>query len=249
MHQAAEQPGRGAIASGLADAFAEAVGRESRADPVLPRTGGPAGNALLTAWTGLVLLVGSVAELLTLFDVGGLISWHVAIGALLVPPAVMKSASTGWRIARYYTRNPAYVDAGPPPLPLRLLGPLVVVSTVGVLGSGVLLVLLGQGRAHHRLADVLGFGIDGVSIHQGFFVVWAVVTGLHLLGRIVPALRIMLATRPGSPGVPGAGRRWVVLSLVVVSAVFLAVVLVHADGSWVGSRHGDVHAGQTSGSA
>jgi hypothetical protein len=86
----------------VADAVAEAVGRERRVDPVLPRTGGPAGNALLTAWTALVLLVCSLAELLTLFDVKGLISWHVAIGALLVPPAVLKTASTGWRIARYY---------------------------------------------------------------------------------------------------------------------------------------------------
>ena len=47
-------------------------------DHMLPRTGGPAGNAALTAWTGLTLLVLSVAELLTLFNVTGLISWHVA---------------------------------------------------------------------------------------------------------------------------------------------------------------------------
>jgi hypothetical protein len=77
------------------------VAHRPRTDPVLAGSGGPAGNAVLTAWTGLTLLVLSVAELLTLFDVRGLISWHVAIGALLVPPALVKTASTGWRIARY----------------------------------------------------------------------------------------------------------------------------------------------------
>jgi hypothetical protein len=34
-----------------------------------------------------VLLVLFVAELLTLFDVRGLVDWHVAIGALAIPPA------------------------------------------------------------------------------------------------------------------------------------------------------------------
>ena len=58
-------------------------------------SGGPAGNAVLTAWTGLTLLVPGVAELLTLFDVRGLITWHVAMGALLVPPALVKTGSTG----------------------------------------------------------------------------------------------------------------------------------------------------------
>ena len=36
----------------IGDVVAEATGREARHDPVLPGTGGPAGNAVLTAWTG-----------------------------------------------------------------------------------------------------------------------------------------------------------------------------------------------------
>lgn len=94
-----------------------------------------------------------MADLLTLFDVNGLISWHVAIGALLLPPALLKTASTSWRMARYYTRNGPYLAAGPPPMLLRLLGPLVVVSTLRLLGSGVLLVLLGPVRALESLLD------------------------------------------------------------------------------------------------
>lgn len=224
---------RGALGAAVADAVAEAAGRERRDDPVLVPTGGPAGNALLTAWTALVLVVGSVAEMLTLVDVGGLISWHVAIGALLVPPALMKTASTGWRMVRYYVGSPPYQQAGPPPMLLRLLGPLVVTSTLGLLGSGVLLVFLGPVRSHGRLLEVLGFRLDWVAVHQGFFAVWLVVTGLHLLGRIVPALRITLMSAHPT-AVPGSWARWLVLTAVVASAVALAAALVHADGSWVG---------------
>jgi hypothetical protein len=230
-----------AVVGAVNEAVAEAAGRDRRADPVLAHTGGPAGNALLTAWTALILLVGSIAELLTLVDINALISWHVAIGALLVPPALMKTASTGWRMARYYSRHRPYVEAGPPPLLLRLLGPLVVVSTLGLLGSGVLLVLLGPDHAHQALLDVLRFRVDYVTLHQGFFAVWVVATGLHLLGRIVPALRITLAPgRPAAASVPGALTRWLLLASVVVSAVALAVALVHADGSWVSAQGFDL---------
>src|SRR5437660_12665963 len=101
------------------DLLAQVTGRAHRDDAALPGTGGPAGNARLTAWTGLVLLVLFVAELVTLLDVHGLISWHVALGVLLIPPALLKTASTGWRIVRYYSGNRPYRQAGPPALFLR----------------------------------------------------------------------------------------------------------------------------------
>src|SRR4051812_42658121 len=137
----------------LAGTLAEASGREVRDNPVVAGSGGPAGNALLTAWTALVLLLLSAGELLTLFDVRGLISWHVVLGALLVPPAVMKTASTTWRMASYYLRRTPYRRAGPPPLLMRLLGPLVVISTLGLLGTGLLLVLMGENRSHQSIVD------------------------------------------------------------------------------------------------
>src|SRR5436190_22844652 len=88
----------------VADEYtAEALGQAHRDDPVLAGTGGPAGNARLTAWTGLLLLALLVAELVTLLDVHNWVSWHVAIGMLLIPPALLKTATTGWRIVRYYT--------------------------------------------------------------------------------------------------------------------------------------------------
>jgi hypothetical protein len=200
---------------------------------VLPRTGGPAGNSLVTAWTALVLLVLSLAELLTLVDVHGLLSWHVAIGALLIPPALTKTASTGWRMARYYLGSTPYQKAGPPPLLLRLLGPLVVVSTLGLLGSGALLVLLGEDTARQGLVSVAGLRVDWLTLHQGFFAVWVVVTALHVLGRFVPALRMTVARADaGTREVPGRWTRALLLVAVVTSAAALAVVLVHAAGSW-----------------
>jgi hypothetical protein len=210
---------------------AEATGEHRRDNPVLPRTGGPAGNAALTAWTGLVLLVLSIAELLTLLDVHGLLTWHVAIGALLVPPALVKTASTSWRIFRYYTGNEPYQQAGPPPTLLRLLGPLVVISTLGLLGTGVVLILIGQPHSHTSLLTLLSYRIDWLTLHQGAFIVWAAATGLHLLGRIVPAVRTVLGKDSLGP-IPGAAIRATLIVTAAVLAVGLALVLVHADASW-----------------
>lgn len=145
----------------VTDVVAHATGRRERANPVAAPSGGPAGNALLTAWTGLALLVLSVAELLTLLDVRGLITWHVIVGALLVPPAVLKTVTTGWRIVRYYQGDRAYQAAGPPPTLLRALGPLVVLTTLALLGTGVLLILVGEPSSRAPLVTVLGYGSAG----------------------------------------------------------------------------------------
>lgn len=229
----------GGFQRALASTLAEASGRESRANRPLPTTGGPAGNALLTAWTALVLLALSLGELLTLFDVRGLISWHVALGALLVPPAVVKTATTTWRMASYYVGRAPYRESGPPPLLMRLLGPLVVVSTLGLLATGILLVLLGQARAEDHVT-LIGFRASWVTLHQAFFAAWAVAAGLHLLGRIVPALRITLVRGAGpGPAVPGRWARALCLAAMVATAAALAVALVQADGSWALHAFGD----------
>jgi hypothetical protein len=228
---------RETVSGPVATLVAEATGRERRDDPVLPGTGGPAGNAVLTAWTGLVLLVLSVAELFTLVNVRGLLPWHVAIGALLIPPALMKTATTGWRILRYYVGHPQYREAGPPPMALRLLGPLVVFSTLGLLGSGVLLVLLGHDSSRQSFVSLLGFGVSWLSVHQGFFLFWCGATGLHLLGRIIPALLLTFGTTRGRH-LPGGRARTALIATAAALAVLLAVLLVRADGSWGSDRGG-----------
>lgn len=215
---------------------AEAVGRSHRNDPRRARTGGPAGNARLTAWVGVLLLVGCLAELATLLDVHRWISWHVVIGAVLLPPALLKTGSTGWRIARYYLGNADYRTAGPPPMPLRVLGPLVVATTLGVLGSGIALIAVSPNRAHDQLLSVVGQRVDWVTLHQACFVVWAGATGLHVLARLVPAIGIAVTRPVAGDRVEGRVARSVVLLAVAGAAAVTAVLLLAAASSW---RTGD----------
>jgi hypothetical protein len=229
-------PGKGEVAVKLqqwaAGTLAEATGRESRTDPVLPRNGGPAGNARLTAWTGVLLLALFLVELATLLNLDGLISWHIVVGALLVPPALLKTATTGWRVIGYYRKRPAYHQAGPPPVLLRLLGPLVVLFTLAVLGSGLALVALGPASSRTALLTVFGQDISAVTIHQGTFVVWAVVTGLHCLARLVPAMRILTAPRADGNRVPGRPSRAAAVLTTMVAAAITGAVLLGGSAAW-----------------
>ena len=213
---------------------AEATGRTHRPDEALPG-GGPAGNARLTAWVGLVLLALFAAELVTLLDVRGLVSWHVAIGVALIPPALVKTGTTGWRIVRYYTGHRPYRHAGPPPMLLRVLGPLVVLTTLGVLATGVLLIAIGAPASRRTLLPVAGNTVDATSLHKAAFLLWAGVTGLHVLARLVPALQMTIARRLGPGGspravgaVPGRSRRGAAITVTVVAAVMAAVVTLAA---------------------
>ena len=64
---------------------------------------------------------------------------------------------------------------------MRMLGPLVVVSTAALFSTGVALIVLGP---HEGRGIVLG-------LHKASFVVWLVVTGLHVL-VYAPRLRRLL---------------------------------------------------------
>jgi cytochrome c oxidase subunit IV len=225
----------------LTDVIAEATGQQHRDNVALPRTGGPAGNARLTAWTGLLLLLLFVAELFTLFNVQGLITWHVVLGVLLVPPALVKTASTGWRMINYYRHEPVYVRAGPPPMLLRILGPVVVLTTLAVLGSGLLLIALGPGSSRTQIVTFVGQRVDFVTLHQGFFILWGVATGLHVLGRLVPAVQLAILHRRDSP-VAGRGARATLLIATVLAAVGAAALISTAIGSW-GHGHRDYRLG------
>ncbi len=165
-------------------------------------------------------------------NVRGWIDWHIVFGVLLIPPALVKTASTGWRIMRYYTGSRPYRDAGPPTLVLRLLGPLVVLFTLAVLGSGVALILVSPDAGRRAFVSAAGFGVSLLMIHKATFVVWGIVTGAHTLGRLIPALQLTVLRWSDRPRVPGRHRRSATLAAAVVSGALAAVLALSVAGAW-----------------
>jgi len=182
--------------------------------------GGPDGNERLTAATGAVLFVLLAAEGVTILSIRQLLAPHVFIGMLLIPPVALKLASTGWRFMRYYRGASEYRRKGPPLLPLRLLAPVSVVSTVALFATGVALVVLGPSGG-----IVLG-------LHKASFVVWLVATGIHVLAYL-PRLPRMLAGdwRPGTRLAGVGGRRLLVAGAIVAGAI-LAVATLGSGHAW-----------------
>ncbi|HET6794840.1 MAG TPA: hypothetical protein VFH45_10375 [Acidimicrobiales bacterium] len=174
-------------------------------------------NARLTSSTALVLFVLLAVEGATVLQVRSLLSVHVFVGVLLVPPVLLKIASTGYRFARYYLGAPGYRRKGPPPWLLRLLGPAVVVLTVVLFGSGVALMYAGS-AAHTVL----------LTAHKASFVLWFLAMTVHVLGHLPETFREGFADWVGRAGRPvtgsGARRAALVLSL-AVGAVAAAAVL------------------------
>ena len=214
---------------GIATLVAEATGRAARPDPRKPRTGGPAGNARLTAWTGVVLLVLLAVEGVTLIDVRGLITWHIVVGSLLLPPALLKTATTGWRMVRYYAGSGDYRLAGPPPMLLRLLAPLVVASTLSLLTTGILVAVVGPQSASRSL---WGTPASLLFLHQAAFAVWVVATSIHVLARLVPAARIIAGR--AAAAVEGKVFRGAGILAVLAVAVWVSTIVVAGSAGWLG---------------
>ena len=110
------------------------------------RAWGPPGNERLTTSVGLVLLVLLGIETLTALALSSYLPEHIFLGLLLIPPVALKLTTTGWRFVRYYTNSRPYRLEGPPRLLLRLLAPLLVLSTLTLFGSGVALIIRGTRR-------------------------------------------------------------------------------------------------------
>jgi len=227
----------------VAEFVETAVGQSHRHDPVAPRTGGPAGNARLTAWLGILLLLAFVVELVTLVSLQQLIAVHLFVGAFLVPLALLKTATTTWRMLRYYLGDGAYRAAGPPPLLLRLLGPLVVLTALAVLGTGLALVALGRDGTRQAFATVGGFRLDALALHKGAFVLWLVVTAAHTLGRLVPAAQLAANRVADRPRVPGVTARAGLLVGCLAAATVVGFVVTSAGSDWNHGFGGDDYRG------
>jgi hypothetical protein len=71
------------------------------------RFGGAEGNEILTSAIAVVLTGLLVAEGVTIVHMRGLVSTHMFVGMVLVPPVLLKLASAGYRFLRYYTGSRA----------------------------------------------------------------------------------------------------------------------------------------------
>jgi hypothetical protein len=186
--------------------------------------GGPEGNATLTMATAAVLFVLLAALGVTVVHMGGLEHLHMVLGLLLIPPVLLKMASTGYRMVRYYTGARPYREKGPPALPLRMLAPVLVAATVVVFASGV--VLLADG---HKVGIVL-------EVHKVSFIAWVALFGVHVLAyapRVVRSLRTDWTAARRS-AVPGAGLRATLVATTIGAGTALALTLLPAIDSYAG---------------
>ena len=189
-------------------------------------TGSAEGNERLTAMTGAVLLVLLAAEGVTILLKRQLLTEHFFIGMLLVGPVLLKMGSTGYRFVRFYTGSAPYVRKGPPALLLRLLGPVVILTSVGVIGSGIALALVGPGPS------------PWLFLHKATFVLWFGAMSIHVLWY-APRLPRLLSSRSAGwdrarTTLGGAGRRWMLLTAALAVGLVAALATYHLAGNWTG---------------
>jgi hypothetical protein len=191
----------------------------------LPARDGVAANARLTGGAAVLLLVLLAAEGATIPFVQTLVSPHIFIGLLLVPPVLLKLASTGWRFARYYLGSPSYRRKGPPHPVLRLLAPGVVLSTVALFGSGVALLVAGPGSRAL------------VFLHKASFAAWFVLMGVHVLAHLLELPRLGLPDWRRAGGrqakLAGGGLRLAALAGSLLAGLALALAAISLAAPWL----------------
>jgi hypothetical protein len=218
------------------------IAREPR--PPAQRSGGTEGNERLTAMTGAVLLVLLLIECYTILSIGRLITLHVFLGMLLLGPVTLKAASVIYRFARYYTGSAPYRRKGPPTLLLRVLGPVIVLLTACVFGSGIMLVVTGPGY--------YGPPTGWLEIHRLSFIAWACVMTIHVLAYVWRLPRLLAGeargvtlepVETGETGVRegvrraaevlgGRGIRLCLLLGSLLGGLVIALLTVHLAGQW-----------------
>jgi hypothetical protein len=184
--------------------------------------GGADGNARLTAATGLLLIALLAVEGVTILFLRPLISVHVFVGLMLIPPVALKTASTGWRFVRYYTRDRAYVAQGPPPPLMRFaVAPIVVVSTLCVFGTGVAMLVV-----HPHNSTVVG-------LHKVSFVVWLVATGIHVLFQLPRLARLTRAELLPATRLPARPLRVALVGAALAGGAIFAASTFHLASPWL----------------
>jgi hypothetical protein len=179
------------------------------------------GNERLTAAAAVILLILLAVEGVTIVFLRQLMSVHLFVGALLIPPVLVKLGSTGYRFARYYTRDPVYRAKGPPPALLRAMGPFVVILTVLLFASGIALMVAGPSSKNTLL-----------PIHKIGFIVWLAFLGVHVLAHVLELPHAVRADLTRTTDVPGRSLRWMLLGVALVGGVGLGAWALTYLGPW-----------------
>ncbi|HEY0934984.1 MAG TPA: hypothetical protein VGD91_14720 [Trebonia sp.] len=182
-----------------------------------------------------MLLLLLAAEGVTILRLGRLLTAHFFIGMLLLGPVALKAGSTIYRFTRYYTGSVPYRRKGPPAPLLRLLGPVVLVSTAGVFGTGIALALAGPAGQQPWL-----------FLHKGSFLVWAAAMTVHVLAYLPRLGRLLAADfrrRPPAGGyarhtagpaavIGGRAVRLSLLAAALLAGLVIALLTVHLAAPW-----------------
>jgi hypothetical protein len=191
--------------------------------------GGTDGNEQLTSVTGAILVVLLAVIGFTIPQLRQFIWLHLFVGMLLIGPVLLKLGSTGYRFVRYYTGDAEYRLKGPPELILRLIGPVVILTTVAVFATGIALLIAGPSHRNPWLA-----------LHKVSFIAWIVFMSLHVLGHLPAVARALGIGGRGEEqramAAAGAAGRWIALSGALVAGVVLAIVLIPDFSAW--TAHG-----------
>jgi hypothetical protein len=146
-----------------------------------------------------------------------------------------------YRFVRYYTGSEPYRRKGPPMLLLRLIGPVIMVLTACVFGSGIMLAVTGPG--------------DGpwLTVHRISFIAWAFFITIHVLAHVWRLPRLLAAEARGA-AMPqgdtdehaaagrharravevlgGRGTRLALLTASLLAGLVIALLTVHLAGNW-----------------
>lgn len=188
-------------------------------------------NSRLTATAAVVITALLAVVAVTLLNVRGMINLHVFVGMLLIPPVLVKMGSTAWRFARYYGGSPPYRRKGPPHPLLRALGPVLVVLTAAVIGSGVALVL-----TPHMRPTLL-------FVHQASFFGWLAVLGVHFVGHLGETVRLApldLACRTRAQVAGASARQWT-MAAALAAGVVLGVMMLATTAHYLGATVQYIH--------
>jgi hypothetical protein len=147
---------------------------------------------------------------------------------LLIGPVALKVTSTGYRFVRYYTGAGQYRRKGPPAPLMRLLGPLVMATSLAVLSTGVALAVVGPGDP------------QWIFLHKASFVLWFGVMTIHVLVYAPRLPRLLLGSRSAGRAVAGRalsllggrGTRWLLLAASLACGLVLAAATLPLRARW-----------------